>query len=289
MSNARCSNCGFLNFSSASACKRCRATLDAPTEAAHQYFGGYETNLQPAYQTAGEWALAPFQPAHLPSPVAPLPHVSKQSGTNIMLWALLGVVLVVAFGIGFAWKFWKPASASAPLVWQEYRSKDEVYSVLMPAQPVESVREMPSEAGMLQLHQAVGHMNGDGIYVVAHTDYPEEFMQVSPEVFLNSAAEGAIMMSGVTESVRKSITLDGHPGLEIEMVVPREKVPGGGRAVCRVYWAAPRLYMQFVGGRESSEIFKTRAKFLDSFKLLKPDLKTKAIKSVVESKRHPVF
>jgi hypothetical protein len=68
---------------------------------------------------------------------------------------------------------------------------------------------------------------------------------------------------------KKEISLEGYPGLEVEMTVPPSSVPGGGLAVSRIYWVAPRIYMVFIGGVEGSEIYRDRAKFLDSFKLKK--------------------
>jgi hypothetical protein len=270
MNSLRCNNCSFLNFGSDPACKRCKAALDVSSEIPESsYFGGYAPNLQPDYQTAAAsgYSQPSYQPHYFPTPVAPLPRTSKHGGTNAVLLSLLGVVVVVAAGIGVLWKFGK--STPPNLVWQEYKSEDESFTVQMPTKPVEDVVGQETALGTLDAHTMAGNMGRDGIYVVAYTDFPSDSSKVPASRILDGAAQGTVKNSGATMVSKKDISLDGHPGLEIEMTVPPSQVPGGGLAVCRIYWAAPRMYVIFVGGAEGSEIYRDRAKFLDSFKLRK--------------------
>lgn len=273
MNSLRCSNCSFLNFGSDPACKRCKATLEVSSEIpGSNYFGGYASNLQPEYQTASAsgYPQPSYQPHYFPTPIAPLPGISKHGGTNALLLSLLGVAVAIAAGIGVIWKFGKPASAkSLNLVWQEYKSEDESFTVQMPTKPVEEVESKATIMGSIQSHTMAGSMGADGIYVVAYTDFPSDSVKAPASFVLDGAAQGAVNNSGATMVSKKSISLDAYPGLEVEMTVPSSKVPGGGLAVCRIYWVAPRIYMMFVGGHEGSEIYRDRARFLDSFKLKK--------------------
>ncbi|HEX8921191.1 MAG TPA: hypothetical protein VF766_06915 [Pyrinomonadaceae bacterium] len=268
MHSLRCSNCSFLNFGSDPNCKRCKATLNASSEVPEtNYFGGYAPNLQPDYQTASDYSQTAYQPQYFPTPVSPLPRTSKHGGTNAVLLSLLGVVVAVAAGLGVLWKFGKPTSTT--LSWQEYKAEDGSFTVEMPTKPVEDVVGQETSLGTLDTHTIAGNMGRDGIYVVAYTDFPVDATKVPASRILDGAAQGTVKNSGATMVSKKDITLDGYPGLEIEMTVPPSQVPGGGLAVCRIYWAAPRMYVMLVGGAESSEVYRDRAKFLDSFKLQK--------------------
>jgi hypothetical protein len=140
---------------------------------------------------------------------------------------------------------------------------------LLPKEPVESVQKQPSAVGDLETHIAMSSMHAEGVYVIAYTDAPYSEPGIPMDMFLNQAAQGGVNAAGATMVGTKNITLDGYPGIEVEMIVPPEKIPGGGRAVCRIYWVSPRLYEVFVGGPESSQVYLTRTKFLDSFHLSK--------------------
>lgn len=270
MSNNKCAGCGLLNFASASVCKRCKATLNASSEFGEQrFFGGHENAWQEGYPTVTNCPQPAYQSPYFTTPVAPLPRTSKNGGANAVLFVLLGVAVSVAASIGVLWKFGgKPAVAT--LRWQEYKADDGSFTVEMPTKPVESVRNQPTVDGEIQIHALMGNMNEQGIYIVGYTDYPAAWPEYySTDEMLDLAAEDAVNRSGSTLVSQKSISLGSYPGMEVEMIVPPDKIPDGGRLVCRVYWDAPRMYVVIVGGPESSEVYETRTKFLDSFKLRK--------------------
>lgn len=266
MNTNRCGNCGFLNFASVSACKRCKGALDAPAEVGEsQFFGGYAAEWQGGYQTAPDFPQPAYASPYFPTPLAPLPRTSKNGGTNAALMTLLGIAVLIAVGIGVLWKFGTPGSAN--FSWQEYKAEDGSFSVQMPTKPIETEHSQSTPAGPMQMHIMMGDMKAQGAYVIAHMEYPPNSQSVSPDMLLDFAVQRAVSNAGATLVSKREITLDGYQGIEVEMTVPPEKAPGGGRAVCQIYLAAPRIYMLFVGGPESSEVYKNRAKFLNSFKL----------------------
>jgi hypothetical protein len=266
--NNRCSNCGFLNFANASVCKRCKASFDEipSAETGHQS-DPYPTAWQGGYELAAEWPQPAYQPSYFHTPVAALPARAKQGGANALLWMLLCGAIAVAAGIGFLWKFNKPTYDSYN--WQEYQSEDKSFSVSMPTKPVETVQSRSTATGQLPMHVMTGRMSQDGFYGVAYADYPVASKSMSASTSLDAAAQGAVHHSGAELVSKKSITLDGYPGLELDMNIPEEKVPGGGQAACRIIWVAPRMYIVCVGGSNSSDIYSTRTKYFDSFKLRK--------------------
>ena len=268
MTNIRCSNCGFLNFAEAASCKRCKAIFEEPPAAdISQQFTQFPPALQGGYQAVAQWPQQAFQPSYFPTPIAPLPCASKNGATNAVLWTLLSLTITIALGIGFIWRFAKPSPTITG--WQEYTAQDGSFTVQMPTKPYESEESEATPAGQLQTHVMMGSMQEKGIYIVAYTDYPNASNKISTDMLLDFAAQGAVNNSGATMLSKKSIMLDGYQGIEVEMDVPPSKIPGGGKATCRIYWASPRIYILFVGGSTSSGVYESRNKFLDSFKLKK--------------------
>lgn len=276
MNSIRCGNCGFLNFATATACKRCKAEFATdPAQALNPAAINYETSSQPSYQatpyeTVAQWPQPAYAsplppPMYMPSPIAPLPRASRNGATNEVLWTLLGLTIFIGVGLGFVWRLVKPSPTITG--WQEYTSQDGSYTVQMPTKPLETEESQASPAGSLQMHLMLGSMQEKGIYIVGYTDYPNVPSNVSIKQLLDSAAEGAASNSGATMLSKKEIMLDGNQGIEVEMDVPPSKIPGGGKATCRIYWASPRIYILFVGGSTGAGIYESRSKFLDSFKI----------------------
>jgi hypothetical protein len=269
VSSIRCLNCGFLNFAADSVCKRCRAALIPPSD--NPYFNSYVANMQGGYQPAPDYISPGYtQPAYsqgyFPGAVAPLPRVSKNGGTNAALVVLVGLALAVAAGIGVLWKIGNGRSAN--FAWQEYNSDDQTYSVMMPGKPANTVQNQPSAVGDLQMHIMLLDMNDGGAFVVMHSDYPRDFSAVPAKELLDASAEGVAEESEATILNRKSISLDGHPGIELELSV--KKLRGAGRTVARVYWVAPRrIYVMIASVPPSSDMDVQLAKFFDSLKLRK--------------------
>ncbi|MDQ1422162.1 MAG: hypothetical protein QOJ52_4124 [Acidimicrobiaceae bacterium] len=266
--NNRCRTCGFLNFASSSACKRCKAAFDeAPLTEPVNQSDHYSMAWQGSYQMAAQWPQPMYQPSYFPMPVAMLPAKPKYSGTNALLVMMLVGVVAIAGGISFLWKFNKAASDN--YAWQEYQAPDNSFAVSMPTKPEETSRMQSTPRGTLQMHFLTGDMKQDGFYGIAYADYPADSAKVPASALLDVAANGAASNSGAQIESKKSISLSGYEGLEIDMSVPPATVPGGGRVACRILWVAPRIYIACVGGPESSSVYKRRAKFLDSFRLKK--------------------
>ena len=262
MSSVRCLNCGFLSFAADSVCKRCQAALVPPSD--NPYFNSYVASMQGGYRPAPGYAQPAYSQNYFPGAVAPLPRVSKNGGTNAALLVLVGLALAVAAGVGVLWKIGN--SRAANFAWQEYNSGDGTYSVMMPGQPAHTVQSTPSSVGELQVHIMTADMNDAGAFVVMHSDYPRDFTGVPAEEMLDAAAEGVAEEAEATILSRKSISVEGHPGIELELSV--KELKGAGRTVARVYCVAPRrIYVMLASVPPSSEMSTQLARFLDSLKL----------------------
>ena len=271
MSSLRCLNCGFLNFAADTVCKRCRAALVPPSD--NPYFNSYVASMQGGYQPAPSYpqpapgyAQPDYSQTYFPGPVAPLPRMSKNGGTNAALLALVGLVVAVAIGIGVLWKIGNGRAAN--FAWQEYNSEDASYSVMMPKQPAHMVQSQPTAVGNLQVHIMMADMDDKGAFMVMHSDYPQEFSKLSAEEMLDASTQGVADETQTTVLSRKNISLDGHSGRELELSM--KKIKGGGRTIARVYWVGPRrLYVLIASVPASSNMDTQLNRFLDSFKLRK--------------------
>jgi hypothetical protein len=139
----------------------------------------------------------------------------------------------------------------------------------MPDTPVESVERRDSPAGELKMHLSMVNKGLEGTCLVGYADYPDSFRNISADTVLDAGAMGGVSHSGSTLVSKKRITLQGYPGMEVVMQPPEKDIPGGGLAITRIYWVAPRIYITLAGGRNSSSNDAMMAKFHDSFKLRK--------------------
>lgn len=264
MSSLRCLNCGFLNFAGDSVCKRCRAALMPPSD--NPYFNSYVASMQGGYQAAPGYTQPSYSANYYPGAVAPLPRVSKNGGTNAALLVLVGLALAVAAGIGVLWKIGPVGSSK--FAWQEYNSEDASFSVTMPKKPSHTVQNQPSMVGELKVHIMMSDMYDSGAFVVMHSDYPEEFADVPAEEMLDASVEGVAEEAEATILNKKTISLDGHQGIELELSMKRLK--GAGRTIARIYWVAPRrVYVMIASVPTAADADIKLFKFLDSLKLRK--------------------
>lgn len=265
MNSIRCEGCGFLNFAADSVCKRCHAALQPPSD--NPYFNSYVARMQGGYEAApAGYGPAPYSHPYLPGPLAPLPRVSKEAGVNAALLTLLGLALAVAAGVAVFWKI--GAGRSVNFAWNEYEADDGSYSIMMPKKPIRLVQDQPSMAGELKVHMMAVDMFDRGAFVVGHADYPDDYSEMTPEAMLDIAAQGAVNESEATLLGKKNISLDGHPGVELELKL--DKLKEGGRNVTRIYWVAPRrIYIMFASAPPSPDMDTHLRKFLDSLKFRK--------------------
>src|SRR4051812_49277144 len=178
--------------------------------------GGYQP--APGYIPPG-YTQPAYSQGYFPGALAPLPRVSKNAGTNAALLVLVGLALAVAAGIGVLWKIGNGRSPN--FAWQEYNSDDQTYAVQLPQRPAQFVQSQPSAVGDLQVHIMMSDMNDGGAFVVMHSDYPKDFSEVPSTEMLDAAAEGVVEDSEATILSRKSLSLDGHPGTELELSVKK--------------------------------------------------------------------
>lgn len=308
MTTIRCGNCSFLNFATASACKRCKAEFQTvpaqvgtllsaqvettvpaqldttvPAQTGNAVPVVDEASCQPGYQASfsqattfqatQQWQQPAFQspfpppPNYFQPPVAPLPRASKHGPTNAALGLLFGLAVALIFSFGVFRKA-SNHTVAVNFAWQQYASPDGSYTVLMPNHPSESVQSQFIPAGEIRMHISEVDMGERGAFMVAYADYPGKPSNVSSQEILDAGAQGAVSKSNSFLLSKKNITLDGHPGIELELAPPTGQGLDGGIARARLYWVAPRLYIMFTGVQKPTDE-AAMIKFLDSFQLSK--------------------
>ena len=166
--------------------------------------------------------------------------------------------------------------------WTEFNSPEGGFKLLMPSEPVKQTLTFESPTGKI-VHNIFRAAKGGVFCIVDYADLPKEvtdpatikaaFDEVRDELL--KGAQGKL-------GSEATITLDGHPGREIKIILP------GGEAKARLYVVNRRFYQLVIiklsrPDKASNEIDK----FFDSFKLV-GNTKPVAIQ-VIEQQREMIF
>jgi hypothetical protein len=201
---------------------------------------------------------------------------SRPRNVSIALCLVATVcVWVVAFGLSAPLDA-IPPSISAPVSiadpiqasdWEEFTSTAGRFSVVMPGAPVEQTQVVETDAGAVDLYMYLVD-KGTAAYIAGYADYPQELIsQTDTQTLLQNARDGALANVGGSLMNERSISLDGHAGLEIEVETsdPPTQV---AYLVARFYLVENRLYQTLVVTLNNASSDTER--FLDSFVLLGP-------------------
>lgn len=191
---------------------------------------------------------------------------------NAAMFLLFGVV-PLAYLMSLRGAF---AATRAP-EWREYKSPQDGFNVQMPGEPVvkEKTINVPN-MGAVPGKMAVVNLGDNGSCMVGLFDYGRytgdltnaDFSRLT-EQMLDESVKRIETGSKFTTLSRKSITLDGYQGVELEGLPPDEV--RGSRPMYdtfRVYIVPPRMYFLSIGGPLTGDLYKQKDKFLNSFQLL---------------------
>jgi hypothetical protein len=113
----------------------------------------------------------------------------------------------------------------------EATAPDGTFSIMFPGIPEFSSEAIETEVGMLDNYMYIYEHSYALAYMVAYTDYPEQYLEgEDSQELLNNAMYGFIEEIGSEPEKTNNITLDKHPGLEFT-------ASGNG------YWAHMRDYL----------------------------------------------
>lgn len=147
--------------------------------------------------------------------------------------------------------------------WEEFRSSEGKFSVLMPGRPTKQIRSVKTPSGALDAHMFLVEQ-GNVAYMVAYSDYPAIVIQDRPaKLILDGARSGAVRNAQGKLVGESQISLDGHQGRELDI----ETTEGKTVIKARIVLVGHRLYQVMVLTRKEQASSEEVKKFLDSFTL----------------------
>ena len=150
-----------------------------------------------------------------------------------------------------------------PYQWQTFRAPDGAFSVSLPGRPEIKDQQAPVAGGRnITVHMANNAPNKYVFYSCSYFQNPS-LSVLTPDEMLSSSRDGSLKNIQGTLIAEKRITVDGHPGRDIQALA-RENSAVDERLVA----VGNRLYMLMVihagsHGRDTKNI----QKFFDSFKI----------------------
>lgn len=149
-----------------------------------------------------------------------------------------------------------------PPVWTEFKSEAGRFSVLMPEKPVSQSSSFDTPQGRFE-QQAFTAIHSLLVCVVGYVDLPKNLLVGNDtDGFFQGARDEFIKEIGGKLGSERALTLDGHPGREIKVIVFR------GEVRLRLFLVGDRLYqLSVVKVAEEPIEEETFNKFFGSFKL----------------------
>jgi hypothetical protein len=264
MNSLRCTNCSFLNFASATVCKRCGSQFEQAAAAPWESHPSApaETGPQPTEVASHFWDQPAYQPSYALSPVPSDSSKGKVVG-SIVAFAVVALIALIAVP-----KLLKLGKANfANVTWSEYKSPDKKFSVSLPGPPKEAILYQQTPLGRMPVTLVTAQLDNESGCMLMHADYPVGEARISEEAIYSYALnkQGPIS-KGVEMGARKYITHDGHKGLEIEL---KQSADGKSKAIglARLFWVSPRIYVLISLGPDTAEFRAFQPKCHESFKL----------------------
>jgi hypothetical protein len=152
------------------------------------------------------------------------------------------------------------AAAQTPSSWKEYSYPPDGFAVSFPTLPLVQTKNVPTDAGSIELHEYSEQVNGVSM-VVTVSNYGAAMTGKDADAQLEGAKNGALKNAEAKLKTEKKITLDANHGLELEAD------NGSIHFTVRMVVAGTALY-QIVVAAPVEKPFKGTTEFLDSFKLI---------------------
>ncbi len=147
--------------------------------------------------------------------------------------------------------------------WQTVQA--DGFQVSFPGKPQQEQRTLATGVGEVAT-QAWGINRPQGSYAVVFTDYDQPVARLAhaPLMWEQLKAQAQQRVQGQVTQERQ-VTLGGHPGREMTVTIPPERLTGGGVAKVRFYFVGQRVYgLYAIVPQERQEDL---ALFFDSFQM----------------------
>lgn len=160
-----------------------------------------------------------------------------------------------------------PTPQPTSSAWPIFNSLDGRFSVRLPATPMKKHEYQPFPG--FEINQFIFTTPyQDGVLLVTYGDLPLDMPPFDPAELLAGYRDGLVRVSGGTLKHNESIELDGHPGLDYTLVMPKSaKNPQGIVDHARVYLVGKRVYgLDFISRSSMADAPEVN-QFFDSFQI----------------------
>ena len=242
MNNKKCPNCGFINFATAEACRKCETNLSEWGES--DQTSSYDA---PPNYRGGTNAYA-------------LPYPTKRGMSAGKVFAsVCGVALVAivyTFGNGLI-------RGHANVNWIEYHPDGPVITVMMPNEPTaEEPTQTPLLGGSMSDHSFTSVVRGQGVVLFAYADYVGVEIGDTAEA-LEASLNGLVRKSNSKLVSKTPINYQGIAGLEFEITPPESAGIKNARGYGKLLFGNNRLYILAIVASENTDLIADKDKFLN--------------------------
>jgi len=243
MNNKKCPYCGFINFVTAEACRKCETNLLESEEGNHTFYtepsayrGGVNSYTQP-YPTKSRFTL----------------------GKAVVAVAGLVVGAVVfTVGVGLI-------RGHARVKWIEYHPDGLEMTIMMPNEPtrIEPVLT-PTAGGTMSNHTYASMVPRQGTVMFCFVDYNGIYIteDIAAEA-LDAELSAFVSRTHSTLISKNPINYQGMTGLEFEMSPSVELGPKGGRSYGKLFVNSNRLYFLSITAGNDTDLLAGKDKFLN--------------------------
>ena len=167
--------------------------------------------------------------------------------------------------------------------WQTFTAHKNGFQVLLPTQPehVEQKIDIPRSELSIRYNTFISEPSDNVVYVISVWNYPAEIDMSKPETNLQDGFGG--MLSALPGSQVISMQMGEQQGFSsLSFLVKTEDIYFQGKLIL-VY---NTLYQIFAVYRSSANLENGFEKFIDSFKLVNPEMQRVEQKTPVKGKMH---
>ncbi len=151
--------------------------------------------------------------------------------------------------------------------WQEVKSKEGRFVVMMPGDPNYIVDTVSTPAGKVAYPSYVVN-NEDNYYLIGYSDMPKELVARAPaDVIIEGSCRGVLHEAGGKQIGSKLLKRDKYLGREIIAEIPGQDQDQIQVMRVRSYLVGNRLYLIFASG-PPEDTTGNFGRFMDSFELL---------------------
>jgi hypothetical protein len=265
MNNQKCPNCGFINFATAEACRKCETLFisadhhelshyeqPAPSYSSTNYHeqptpdyssGSYQQS-GPSYSSSNYYQLGP--------PKRKVP-VFKICALSFLMLMVLGGVRI------FSWY-------RSQFTWQDFKPNTSSLTIMMPGEPsTAGPIEADTEAGKLTTYSYTYMVPEQGSLIIGLIKgIPVGMPGSRPNPKVLHATLDSLMSETNSTLISQRDTYDhSFPAVEFEMQPPGNSGARKNRGFGKLIFTTSGLYILTVVAYEDTQLFSERSRFLN--------------------------